>query len=137
MRYRSIVAGACALLAFTTTAVAGKTPLPSKLVGTYLATLESPTELAGTWRLTLKADRTYAVYHKGLTTIQISGKVVARGTTISLVSERSAGGPGGCDNKIGTYAWTRTGRTLTLKKFREQCPGGRTYVLTAAPWVLR
>jgi len=88
------------------------------VVGTYATTITKPTEIKGTWTLRLAKARTY--------TVALNGKAVARGrysataTTISFIRETGSGCTG-----TGTYAWKRSGKTMTFVRKREaaSCQG--------------
>jgi hypothetical protein len=80
------------------------------VAGTYTTTIKSPSEVKGKWVLTLAKNGTYAV--------ALNGRVLARGrysvtsTTITLRE------PAGCGGS-GTYAWKRSGKTMTFIRKRE------------------
>jgi hypothetical protein len=88
------------------------------VAGTYATTIKSPAELKGKWVLNLAKGGTY--------TVALNGKRLARGTysatrmTITL-RESAAVGCGG----TGTYAWKRSGTTMTFIRKREaaSCQG--------------
>jgi hypothetical protein len=82
------------------------------VAGTYATTIKSPSQLKGKWVLTLKKGGTY--------TVALNGRALARGrysvtaTTITLREPLSSGCGGS-----GTYAWKRSGKTMTFKRKRE------------------
>jgi hypothetical protein len=82
------------------------------VAGTYTTTIKSPSELKGKWVLTLAKSGTYAVAWNGETMAR--GKYSATATTITL-RESAAVGCGGS----GTYAWKRSGKTMTFVRKRE------------------
>lgn len=87
------------------------------ITGSYAATVKSPAHLKGKWILTLQKSGTYRV--------ALNGKRLARGTysatatTITLREDAHMGCGG-----TGTYAWKRSGNTLTFTRKREspKCP---------------
>ena len=112
-RYRTLLVAAVTALALSSVALAS-----GGLSGTYRTTIKSPAELKGTWALALGKGGTY--------TVTMSGQAVARGaysstaTTITFLRERGSG----C-NGVGTYAWNRSGKTVTFVRKREapSCQG--------------
>ena len=82
------------------------------LVGTYSTTVKSPAQLKGKWAITFAKGGTY--------TVAVNGETVARGryastaTTITLDRERGSGCTG-----AGTYAWKKSGKTVTFTRKRE------------------
>jgi len=112
-RYRSLLLAAVAALALSSVALAA-----GGLSGTYKTTINSPAQLKGTWALALARGGRY--------TVTMSGQPVARGTysststTITFLRERGSG----C-NGVGTYAWKRSGKTVTFVRKREapSCQG--------------
>jgi hypothetical protein len=82
------------------------------LSGTYKTTIKSPAQLKGTWALALAKGGKY--------TVSVNGQSAARGTysstatTITFTHERGSG----CTGK-GTYAWKKSGKTVTFVKQRE------------------
>jgi hypothetical protein len=82
------------------------------VAGTYTTTIKSPSELKGKWRLTLTSGGTYTATLNGED--RARGKYSATATTITL-REPAATGCGG----TGTYAWKRTGKTVTFTRRRE------------------
>ena len=80
--------------------------------GTYVTTIKSPAQLKGTWKLTLAKNGTYAV--------ALNGKALARGkysATPTTITMRESADPG-CGG-TGTYAWTRSGKTMRFVRKRE------------------
>jgi hypothetical protein len=82
------------------------------VAGTYTTTIKSPAQIKGKWVLTLASAGTYNV--------ALNGKALARGrysataTTITF-REPARSGCGGS----GTYAWKKSGKTLTFTRKRE------------------
>lgn len=82
------------------------------VAGTYTTTITRPSAMKGKWALTLAKGGTYSV--------SLNGKALARGRysatakTITFV-ERADVGCGGS----GTYAWTKSGKTLRFIRKRE------------------
>ena len=107
--YRSlaVVALVIAWLAASSVALAS-----GGLTGTYATTIKSPAQLKGKWVLTLARGGSY--------TVALNGQPVARGKytstakTITLDREQGSGCTG-----AGTYAWKRSGKTLSFTKKRE------------------
>jgi hypothetical protein len=106
-RYCAVFAAAVAALAMSSFAVAS-----GGLSGTYKTTLKTPAQLKGTWALTLAKGGAY--------TVAWNGHRVARGSysttrrTITFAHERGSDCAG-----TGTYAWTKTGTTVTFVRKRE------------------
>jgi hypothetical protein len=93
------------------------------VVGTYTATITKPSQLTGKWTLAFAKGSSY--------TVKLNGKTVARGrysataTTITFVHETGSGCSG-----AGTYAWKKSGTTMTFVRKREaRSCGGRAAVL--------
>ena len=82
------------------------------VVGTYSTTVTKPSELKGKWTLSFAKGDSY--------TVKLNGGAVARGkysataTTITLI--RETGSP--CKG-TGTYAWKRSGKTMSFTRRRE------------------
>ena len=80
--------------------------------GTYTTTIKSPAQLKGRWVLTFAQGGSY--------TVAVNGQAVARGKytstakTITLDREQGSGCTG-----AGTYAWKRSGKTMTFVRKRE------------------
>jgi hypothetical protein len=82
------------------------------VVGTYATTIKSPAELKGKWVVTFSKSGSY--------TVALSGKPLARGTysaTARTITVRE-GADRGCGGS-GTYAWNKSGKTLTFVRKRE------------------
>lgn len=82
------------------------------VVGTYATTIKSPPELKGNWVVTFAKSGSYAV--------ALNGKPLARGTysaTATTITVRE-GADRGCGGS-GTYAWKKSGKTLTFVRKRE------------------
>ena len=82
------------------------------LAGTYTTTVKSPAELKGKWAITYAKNGTYAVAVNGETVAR--GRYSATPKTITLFGERGSGCIG-----AGTYAWTKSGKTVTFTRKRE------------------
>jgi hypothetical protein len=82
------------------------------LAGTYTTTVKSPAQLKGKWAITFAKN--------GMYTVAVNGEKVARGRytstagTVTLDREQGSGCTG-----AGTYAWKRSGKTLTFVRKRE------------------
>ena len=115
-RYRSLGAVALVVAALATSSVAlaasSVTRASSGLTGTYTTTLKSPAELKGRWLLTLARGGSY--------TVQLNGQLVARGkhtsTAKTITLDREQGSQ--CTG-AGTYAWKKSGKTLSFTRKRE------------------
>jgi hypothetical protein len=80
------------------------------VVGTYSTTIKSPPQLKGKWVLTLAKGGTYRV--------ALNGNALARGrytATAATITLRETDGCGG----TGTYAWKRSGKTMSFTRKRE------------------
>ena len=82
------------------------------LSGTYATTIKSPAQLKGKWALTFAKGGTYTVAVNGQKIA--SGRYSATPRTITLDRERGSGCTG-----AGTYAWTRSGKTMTFTRKKE------------------
>ena len=80
------------------------------VVGTYTTTIKSPSQLEGKWVLTLAKGGTYRV--------ALNGKALARGTYSATATTITLREPAGCGG-TGTYAWKRSGTTMTFTRKRE------------------
>lgn len=82
------------------------------LTGTYTTTISSPAELKGRWSLILAKGGAYSV--------KLGGGVVARGkyrsTAKTITFDREQGSV--CTG-AGTYAWKKSGKTMTFARKRE------------------
>jgi hypothetical protein len=108
MRFQLLsLAGAGGALVLASAALAS-----GGLAGKYSATISSPPQIKGKWTLTLAKSGVY--------TVALNGKVGARGrysstaTTITFREPESTGCGGS-----GTYAWKKSGSTLTFIRKRE------------------
>jgi hypothetical protein len=114
-------------------------PSPSALVGSYKVDLTgadgqmAARGLAGPWTLTLNGDGSVlwnappgADVTEGLPrdTYQVTGAQLVT----NLFQASLCRGSG-----VGSYSWTRSGRTLTLVAVSDGCELRRT-ILTSAPW---
>ena len=82
------------------------------LTGTYTTTVTSPPQLKGKWAITYAKNGTYAVAVNGGTVAR--GRYSATPKTITLFGERGSGCIG-----AGTYAWKKSGKTVTFTRKRE------------------
>jgi len=82
------------------------------ITGTYTTTVKSPAQLKGKWAITYAKGGTYAVAVNGATVAR--GKYSATPKTITLFGERGSGCIG-----AGTYAWKKSGKTITFTRKRE------------------
>ncbi len=82
------------------------------VVGTYSTTLNKPSELKGKWTLDLAKGGSYTVIFNGDAVAR--GTYSATATTITFI--RETGSP--CKG-TGTYAWKRSGKTMTFARKRE------------------
>ena len=102
-----VVAVIVAALALSSVALAA-----GGLSGTYKTTIKSPAQLKGSWVLTLAQGGSY--------TVAVNGQPVARGKytstakTITFDRERGSGCTG-----AGTYAWKKSGKTVSFTRKRE------------------
>jgi hypothetical protein len=101
------LAVAIAMLAVSSVALAA-----SGLAGTYSTTVKSPAQLKGKWAITFAKGGSYTVTWNAETVAR--GKYTSTATTITLDRERGSGCTG-----AGTYAWKKSGRTVTFTKKRE------------------
>ena len=108
-RYRALAVVALVIAALAASSV---TRAASGLTGTYTTTLKSPADLKGRWVLTFARGGSY--------TVQLNGQLVARGKhtstakTITLDREQGSQCAG-----AGTYAWKKSGKTMTFARKRE------------------
>ena len=82
------------------------------VVGTYTATIKNSNHLNGKWVVAFTKGGTYTVAQNGNTLVR--GKYSATATTITFARENGSG----C-NGSGTYAWKRSGKTITFTRKRE------------------
>ena len=80
------------------------------VAGTYTTMIKSPSDLKGKWVLTLAKSGSYAV--------ALNGKVIARGRYSATATTITLREPAGCGGS-GTYAWKRSGKTMTFLRKRE------------------
>jgi hypothetical protein len=80
------------------------------LVGRYKTTIKTPSELKGTWVLSLAKGGTY--------TVALNGKALARGRYSATATTITLREPAGCGG-TGTYGWKKSGKTLTFAHKRE------------------
>lgn len=106
-RYLTLVLVAIAALATSSVALA-----TGGLPGTYKTTVTSPAQLKGKWSLTFAKGGTYTVAFNGQTVAR--GRYASTATTITLDRERGSGCTG-----AGTYAWKKSGKTMTFVRKRE------------------
>jgi hypothetical protein len=81
------------------------------VAGTYTATIKNSNHLNGKWVVVL-AKGGYTVAQNGNTLAR--GKYTATATTITFAREPASGCAG-----TGTYAWKRSGKTITFVRKRE------------------
>jgi hypothetical protein len=108
IRYHALVLAALlAAIAMSSVALAA-----GGLPGTYTTTVNSPAQLKGKWSLILAEGGAYSV--------RLNGEVIARGkyrsTAKTITFDREQGS--GCAG-AGTYAWKRSGKTMTFVRKRE------------------
>ena len=96
-----------AALAVSSVALAG-----GGLSGKYVTTIKSPAQLKGKWAITFAKGGTYTVARNGETLAR--GRYASTANTITL--DREQGSP--CTG-AGTYAWKKSGKTLTFAKKQE------------------
>ena len=102
-----VVAAVAAAIVMSSVALAA-----GGLSGTYTTTIKSPAQLKGRWVLTYAQGGSY--------TVAVNGQAVARGKytstakTITLYREQGSGCTG-----AGTYAWKRSGKTVSFSRKRE------------------
>ena len=80
------------------------------VVGTYTTTIKSPSEVKGKWVLNLAKNGTY--------TVALNGKALTRGKYSATATTITLREPAGCGGS-GTYAWKRSGKTMTFIRKRE------------------
>ena len=85
------------------------------VVGTYTTKVKSPPQLKGTWSLTLTKGGIYKV--------ALNDRALARGTYSATATTITLREPAGCGG-TGTYAWKKSGKTMTFIRKRESpsCP---------------
>ncbi len=94
-------------LAFSSVALAA-----GGLSGAYATTIKGPAQLEGKWVLTLAKGGVYKVAIDGQTVAR--GRYTSTAKTITLFGERGSGCIG-----AGTYAWKKSGKTVTFTRKRE------------------
>jgi hypothetical protein len=101
-----------ALAAVTVLALVVSSPTLASggVAGTYSTTLKSPASLKGKWVLALAKDGTYRV--------ALNGRALARGTYTASAATITLREPDGCGG-TGTYAWKRSGTTMSFTRKRE------------------
>lgn len=82
------------------------------LSGTYTTTIKSPAQLQGKWAITFARSGTYTVAVNGETVAR--GKYSATAKSVTLFREQGSGCTG-----AGTYAWKKSGKTMTFVRKRE------------------
>lgn len=103
----TLAAAVLGALAVSSAALAG-----GGVAGTYTATIKNSNHLNGKWTLVLAKGGTYTVAQNGSTLVR--GRYTATATTITFAREPSSGCFGS-----GTYAWKRSGTTVTFTRKRE------------------
>ena len=103
---------ACVAVVILALAVSSVALAAGGVAGTYSTTIKSPAQLKGKWAITFAKGGTY--------TVAVNGQAVARGKytstarTVTLDREQGSGCAG-----AGTYAWKRSGKTMTFVRKRE------------------
>ena len=93
------------------------------VVGTYTTTITKSNHLNGKWVLVLTKSGTYTVSQNGNGLAR--GSYTATATTLIFAHERDSGCTG-----AGTYAWTKTGKTMTfVVKHEHSSCGARAEIL--------
>jgi hypothetical protein len=111
-----------AATAFLTLAISSVALAAGSVVGKYSTTVNAPAQLKGKWVVTFTKGGTYKVSHNGNT--------LARGTYTTTATTITLREPDGCGG-TGTYAWKKSGKTLTFVRKRESpACGARAAVLT-------
>ena len=82
------------------------------VVGSYSTTVKSPAQLKGKWVITFAKGGSYSVALNGQTVAH--GRYASTASTITLDRERGSA----CTGK-GTYAWKKSGTTVTFTRKRE------------------
>jgi len=82
------------------------------LAGTYTTTISSPAQLKGKWSLILVKGGAYSVKRDG--ELVARGKYTSTAKTITFDREQGSGCTG-----AGTYAWKKSGKTMTFARKRE------------------
>ena len=119
-----VVAAVVAAIAVSSVALAA-----GGFSGTYTTTIKSPAQLKGKMGPDIRPGR--------FLTVAVNGQAVARGKytstakTITLDREQGSGCTG-----AGTYAWKRSGKTMTFvgSGRRRHARRGRSFSDTASPW---
>ena len=106
-RIPALLAALVAALAASSVALAA-----GGVVGTYGATIKNSNHLNGNWVVAFTKGGTYTVAQNGNTLVR--GRYSATATTVTLAREPASGCSGS-----GTYAWKRSGKTITFVRKRE------------------
>ena len=106
-RIPALLAALVAALAASSVALAA-----GGVVGTYGATIKNSNHLNGKWVVAFTKGGTYTVAQNGNTLVR--GRYSATATTVTLPREPASGCAGS-----GTYAWKRSGKTITFVRKRE------------------
>ena len=94
------------------------------LTGKYATTIKSPSQLKGTWILSLTKGGTYTVVDNGQ--LLVRGRYATTGARITFGHET---GSGACA-KAGTYTWKKSGKTLRFTRVSESpACSGRSAIL--------
>ncbi len=101
---------ACAAVVILALAVSSAALAAGGVAGTYTTRINSPLEIRGKWSLTLMKGGTYKV--------ALNGKALARGTYSATATTITLREPTGCGGS-GTYAWKRSGKTMSFTRKRE------------------
>lgn len=108
-RKLTFVLVAVAILAFGVSSVA---LAAAGVAGTYTTTIKSPAQLKGKWAITFAKSGKYTVAVNGETVAR--GKYSATAKSVTLFREQGSGCTG-----AGTYAWKKSGKTMTFVRKRE------------------
>lgn len=114
---------ACAAAVVGALVVASGAPAAGGVTGTYSTTITKSNHLNGKWVLVLGKGGTYTVKQNGFTLAR--GSYSATAATIRFAREKASGCTG-----AGTYAWRKSGKTMTfaLKREAASC-GARAEIL--------
>jgi hypothetical protein len=114
----TFIAAVIGALAVSSGALAG-----GGVTGTYSTTITKSNHLNGKWVFVLGTGGIYTVKQNGFTLVRGSYAVTA--TTITFAREKASGCTG-----AGTYAWKKSGRTMTFVRKREAAScGARAEIL--------
>jgi hypothetical protein len=111
-RQRAVAAAVVGLLAVAPGALAAPGVAAGGVTGTYSTTITKSNHLNGKWVLVLAKGGTYVVKQNGFALAR--GSYSATGTTVTFAREKASGCTG-----AGTYAWKKSGKTMTFVRKRE------------------